>query len=378
MVTAGLIGMWTAAFSGAALLYHYLLYPLILRVAAVFAAKKEFAPPAAEPPTFSVVIPCYNEEAHVAAKVANLRAADYPGERVEIIVVSDGSNDGTEAAASSLPGVRLEAWPERRGKPAALNAGICAAGGEVVVFTDANALLAPGALRALAAPFADPRVGAACGEQVIAAGGAGEGIYWRYEGFIKRWEAALASPVGADGSLYAVRRGLCRKVPESRLIMDDFYLSLMPVAAGYRLAYAPAAVAYEDALAASGAEFRRKARIMAGSLAALAAVDGRIWRRLPWQLVSHKILRWLGPAFLALAFAGAVVAAGAGNVVGWFLLIPQLAFYAAAALAAAVGSARAPVLLRAPYDFAVANAALAYGWGLYFFGRNKPAWQKLR
>lgn len=367
-----------AAAALAAVVYHYVGYPLLLRLAAALGrAPAEPASPAARP-SLSVIIPCYNEAAALPAKLADLRAADYPADKIEIVVVSDGSSDETEAVARGAEGVRVVSWPERRGKPAALNSGAGEATGEVLVFTDANALVPPESLRELVAPFADPRVGAVCGEQVITRGASSERAYWRWEARIKELEAAVGSAVGADGSLYAVKRGLYKKVPEGRLIMDDFFVSLQVVAAGYRLAYAPAAVAYEEALDDGRAEFKRKARIMAGSVVALAALDVAIWRRLPWQLFSHKILRWLGPAFLAVALGASAAATAAGSVFGAVLLAAQASFYGAAAVGWLWRRRRAPLLFRAPYSFTLANAALAYGWLHYFFGGKKPTWEKLR
>jgi cellulose synthase/poly-beta-1,6-N-acetylglucosamine synthase-like glycosyltransferase len=367
-----------AAAALAAVVYHYVGYPLLLRLAAALGRAPAKPAPLAVLPTLSVIVPCYNEAATLPAKLEDLRAADYPADKIEIIVVSDGSDDETEAVARGTDGVRAVGWPERRGKPAALNAGAEVAAGEVLVFTDANAGIPPGSLRELVAPFADPRVGAVSGEQVITRGATPERVYWRWEACIKKLEAAVGSAVGADGSLYAVKRGLYKRVPEGRLIMDDFFVSLEVVAAGYRLAYAPAAVAHEEALDDGLGEFKRKARIMAGSVAALATLDGAVWRRIPWQLFSHKILRWLGPGFLAVALAAAAAAAAAGSAFGAALLVAQVLFYAAAAVGWLWRRRRAPFLFRGAHFFTLANAALAYGWLQYFFGGKKAAWEKLR
>lgn len=367
-----------AAAALAAVVYHYVGYPLVLKLAALCARPRSSPPPPREPPSLSIIIPCHDEAAHLPAKLEDLRAADYPPDRVEVIVVSDGSRDDTAAVAARADGVRVLAWPERRGKPAALNAGVRAAAGDILVFTDANARLPAASLRELAAPFADAGVGGVCGEQIITRGAAPERTYWRLESRLKTWEAAVGSVVGADGSLYAVRRELYRLVPEGRLIMDDFYVSLEVVAAGRRLAYAPRAVAYEEALADEGREFRRKARIMAGSLGALAALSAGVWRRLGFQLFSHKVLRWLGPALLLGALFAAAAAAALGGVTGAVLLGIQLSGYVLAGAGWLLGGSRAPGLLRAAYFFVLANAALAYGWLLYLFGRSEPAWEKLR
>ena len=366
-----------AAAALAAVIYHYVGYPILLRLAALFVRPPSEAPPL-EPPALSIIVPCHNEAAHLRAKLDGLRAADYPHDKLEVIVVSDGSDDDTAAAAEGTEGVRVVAWPERRGKPAALNAGARAAGGDVLVFTDANARIPSESLRELVAPFADARVGAVCGEQVVTRGARPERTYWRLEGLLKRWEAAVGSVVGADGSLYAVRRELYRPVPENRLIMDDFYVSLEVVAAGSRLAYAPEAVAYEGALEDEGREFKRKARIMAGSLGALATLSTGVWRHLGFQLFSHKILRWLGPALLLTALVASTVAAALGSVVAAVLLGVQLLGYGVAGVGWLMGGGRAPGLFRMAYFFVLANAALAYGWLIYLFGPNKPAWDKLR
>jgi len=366
-----------AAAALAAVVYHYVVYPVVLRLAALF-VRAPSDPPPLEPPFLSVIIPCHNEAAHLRAKLDDLRAADYPKDRLEVVVVSDGSDDDTAAVAERAGGVRVIAWPERRGKPAAMNAGARAAAGDILVFTDANARIPLQSLRELAAPFADARVGAVCGEQVVTRGAAPERAYWRLEGVLKRWEAAVGSVVGADGSLYAVRRELYRPVPEDRLIMDDFYVSLEVVAAGRRLAYVPQAVAYEDALEDEGREFKRKARIMAGSLGALGALSAGVWRHLGFQLFSHKILRWLGPALLLAALFAAAAAAALGSVVGAVLLAVQLLCYVVAAAGWLLGGSRAPRVFRMAYFFVLANAALAYGWLIYLFGSHKPAWDKLR
>jgi biofilm PGA synthesis N-glycosyltransferase PgaC len=366
-----------AAAALAAVVYHYVGYPILLRLAALFVRAPSIPPPL-ELPSISIIIPCHNEATHLRAKLEDLRGADYPREKLEVVVVSDGSDDDTAAAAEGEAGVRVVAWPERRGKPAAMNAGARAAAGDVLVFTDANARIPPESLRELVAPLGDVRVGAACGEQVVTRGAAPERAYWRLEGVLKRWEAALGSVVGADGSLYAVRRELYRPVPENRLIMDDFYVSLEVVAGGRRLAYVPQAVAYEDALEDEGREFKRKARIMAGSLNALAALSAGVWRHLGFQLFSHKILRWLGPALLLTALVASAMAAALGSVAGAALLGIQLLGYGVAGVGWLMGGSRAPGLFRMAYFFVLANAALAYGWFIYLFGSNRPAWDKLR
>lgn len=369
-----------AAVSLAAILYCYVGYPLVLMVLRL--SRRCRARPRARTtdgkwPSVSVIIPCYNEANVLGAKLARLSEIDYPPGRTEVIVVSDGSDDATADIAKASGVTRVIQWLDRRGKPAALNAGVAAATGEVLIFTDANAMPERGAFRALVAPFADPRVGGVAGEQIISAGGEGERWYWRYESWIKTMEADVGSVAGADGSLYAIRRDLYSPIPERRVVMDDFYLSLAVVRAGYQLTYVPEARAGEDALADKWLEFKRKARIMAGSLQALVYLGGGVWRRLAWQLFSHKVLRWFGPWLMAWALAGAAVGAAAGCWAAWAMLIPQVVFYLMGVLGLVFGKG-APAVFRGAAAFMIANAGLAMGWFKFVAGARPAAWEKLR
>lgn len=362
------------------IVYHYAGYPILLWL---LNGRRRATPPerSGAPPSVSVIIPCYNEADVIVGKVAAVRAQNYDGP-IEIIVSSDGSDDGTEEIAAEA-GATVVYNAERRGKVAALNAGVASATGEILVFSDANAIPVPDAVARLAVWFADPRVGAVAGEQVIAKEGegtvgAGESVYWRYEAFIKRLEAARGTALCADGSLYAVRRELYLPPPTGILMMDDFYISGAVIRAGYKIAYAPDAVAYEGTSPGARAEFKRKARILAGSLVSATLLGPRFWFRVPWKLFSHKVLRWLGPwlGLGALVFSSAAVFTG--SYVGGVLFGLQLFFYLAALAGWALRDTHAPFPFKAAYYLTLSNLAELWGYVVLITQLKKPAWEKLR
>ncbi|UCE27000.1 MAG: glycosyltransferase family 2 protein [Candidatus Coatesbacteria bacterium] len=362
------------------IVYHYAGYPILLWI---LNGRRKVAPPESSDgaPSVSVIVPCYNEADVIVEKVAAVRAEDYDGP-IEVIVSSDGSDDGTETAAEEA-GATVVHSPERRGKVAALNAGVEAATGEILVFSDANAMLAPNAMARLAAWFADPRVGAVAGEQVIVKGGdgtvgAGESVYWRYEAFIKGLEAARGTALCADGSLYAVRKDLYEAPPSGVLLMDDFYISGAVVRAGYKIAYAPDAVAYEGASVSAAAEFKRKARILAGSLVSTGFLGPRFWFRVPFKLFSHKVLRWFGPwlGLGALVFSSAAVVAD--SYAGGILFGLQFFFYLAALFGWAMRGKPLPFPFKAAYYLTLSNLAVLWGYVVLITQLKRPAWEKLR
>jgi cellulose synthase/poly-beta-1,6-N-acetylglucosamine synthase-like glycosyltransferase len=310
----------------------------------------------------SLVICAYNEAASIGRTLENALAQGLASERLEILVASDGSTDRTESIARSFAGqgVRVLALP-RRGKIPTLNAAIAEARGEILVFSDANSELAPGALAALLAPFADPEVGAVAGDQRYAdkrsAGedSEAERFYWGSDRVLKRWHAAAGSAISATGSLHALRRELCEVVPPG--VTDDFFLSTCAIARGRRLVFAEDAVAVEAPASSTLAELRRKRRIMMRGLRAVwlrrALLDPRRTGFYAVQLFTHKVLRRLvALPVLAVAISaplalprslGALVAAG------------ELCALAIAAL----GWLRARDLAPLPRVFALAYFAVA-------------------
>ena len=257
-------------------------------------------------PGATIVLAAHDEERVIGRRLRNLAELDYPPERLQILVLSDGSRDRTVQVAreAATPRTRVMAFPERRGKTTVLMESMEAIEGDIVVFTDANSLFEPAALRRLLAPFVDPTVGCVVGELTYINEdnpriGWGEGLYWRYENALKRWESRLGSTIVANGSIYALRRDLVR--PVARHVDFDSMLPLQVLAAGYRVVFEPRARASEKAAETLGEEFRRKVRIIVQQLWGLVAVRGVLtWRR-PGptvMLFCHKILRWLVPFLL--------------------------------------------------------------------------------
>lgn len=287
-------------------------------------------------PTVSVVIAARNEVAVIATKLANLLSCDYPADRLEVVVASDGSEDGTVAAATAGGDARVRVLDlPRVGKAAALNAAVAATGGDVLVFTDANSMFARDALRALVAPFADDEVGGVAGDQRYEADGGEAGVaegergYWSFDRLLKQAESDAGHVISATGAIYAIRRSLFRPVPDG--VTDDFATSTGVICQGRRLVFAANAAAYEPVGASAEVEFGRKVRVITrglnGVLARRELLDPRHHGFYALQLFSHKVLRRLmAIPLLAMTVSGAslmrrspvylVVALGQGAILG--------------------------------------------------------------
>lgn len=334
-------------------------------------------------PTVTVLIPVYNEEGVIADKIANTLALDYPPERLEILVVSDGSTDATESIVRRFEArVRLLSLP-RSGKAFALNEGARAARGEILVLTDANTLLEPGSLRPLVDPFADPEVGGVCGnkKQRPPAGAdttaEGENLYWRWDKWQKALESRAGSIFAADGTLYAVRKELYVPIADPAQA-DDIAISARIVLQGRRLLYEPRAVAWEEAPAEGRDEFRRKVRVTNHSVRALWNLGRGLWTYgfYSVELLSHKFFRHLVPFFLIPLFLSNAVLATSGSPVFRILFAGQVLFYS---LALAGFALRGTRLGRAkpftvPYYFCLVNAAAFLGVLSILRGRRLRAW----
>ncbi len=326
-------------------------------------------------PTISIVLPVHNEATQVGARLASLTALDYPRERVELILVSDGSTDATEAivaaAAARDPRIALVPVPERRGKGNALNVGIARATHDVIVFLDAGIELEPDALRALVSAFADPAVACVSGEDRIR-GMSGEGLYGRYEMFLRRAESDIHSLVGASGSFYAMRRTAAPHFPEG--LAPDFLSVLHTVQLGHRAVDEPAAVGYMGAVRGHKEEFGRKVRTLIRGMTALFAYRGLLnparGGAFSFFLWSHKLMRWAVPLFLVMMLAGN---AALLHQRPWrWLAVPHALFYLLAALSLA-GITRDPFGRIAGY-FVNVNAAIAVAWWKYLRGIRQEVW----
>ena len=251
-------------------------------------------------PSVTLIVAAHNEAADIGAKLENILALDYPADRLQVVIASDGSDDGTDEIVRRFArsGVQLLSLP-RAGKAAALNAAAAVAEGEILVFSDANSIYAADAVRALVKPFADPTVGGVAGDQRyvddLASGpvSSGEQGYWDFDRVMKRAESCADNVISATGAIYAVRARLFGQVPEG--VTDDFYTSTGVIAQGFRLVFAPDAVAFEPVARSANLEFSRKVRVMTRGLRAVllrrALLNPRRHGLYSVQLFAHKVLR---------------------------------------------------------------------------------------
>jgi|HubBroStandDraft_6_1064221.scaffolds.fasta_scaffold57603_2 biofilm PGA synthesis N-glycosyltransferase PgaC len=331
-------------------------------------------------PSVTILIAVRNEEKWLPAKLQNLEQLDYPADRLQIVVVSDGSTDTTNEI--------LAAWKNRAvcsvilsdhgGKAAALNQGVSAALGEVIVFTDARQTIAPEAIRNLVANFADPSVGCVSGELTICQAGAsaaeGVGLYWRMEKKIRHWEGLVGSTVGATGALYAVRKDLISPLP-SGTILDDVYTPLEVVRQGQRVVFEPRALAFDPLTPDSKQEFRRKLRTLVGNYQLLQLAPWVLTRPNPirWQFICHKLLRLLVP----FALLGMLVSTLWLRTDFYELaLVLQLVFYALAGSGLSRGKfGIVSRLSGVSLAFLVLNTAAAVAF-FYFVTGKKAIWSR--
>ena len=319
--------------------YGILLY-IIIRLKRLFWGKSQEAvlPPDEELPDMTLLICAYNEEDVVAEKMKNTLAIDYPKDKFRIMWVTDGSNDHTNELLKAYPEVDIVFSPERRGKSAALKHGLRELKTRYVAFTDANTMLNAGALKEIARQFMDPTVGCVSGEKRVVAkkdgdmAAKGEGLYWKYESTLKRWDSELYSTMGAAGELYAMDPTLVKEVPDEALL-DDFMMSMYVVQAGKRIAYAPDAYAQEYGSANIFEESKRKRRIAAGGLQSIwwlrSMLNPLRQPLVTFQYVSHRVLRWsITPVAMIILLAVNIILVlmGAGLFYSIFLAL-QLLFY---------------------------------------------------
>lgn len=366
--------------------YVYVGYPLVvLLLARVAPARPVRREPATPRVTF--IISVFNEEAVLEAKLANALAFDYPADQLEIMVVSDCSDDRSDeiARAHADRGVRLVRQEERLGKTSALNLAVPQASGDIVVFSDANAMYEPDAVRELVANFADDTVGYVVGEAryVNTEDGAAssEASYWSYEIAIKTAESRIHSMVGGDGAIYAIRKSLY----EPLLITDinDFVNPLQIIAKGYRGIYEPRAVCHEEAAGSYDREFRRKVRIVNRSFSGLMRVP-QVMNPLRTGLfspmvISHKLLRWLVPYFIATgALATGVLALAGVTWAGWLALLGVLFYLAYYVGYLAHEQLRGVPVLLVPYYFILVNVAAGIGVARSLGGSVQATWNPPR
>jgi cellulose synthase/poly-beta-1,6-N-acetylglucosamine synthase-like glycosyltransferase len=359
--------------------YTYVGYPAVVGVLARLLGRPHRVGPIE--PSVTLLIPAHNEAVVIAAKLDNALALDYPRDRLQIRVLSDGSTDGTDdiVRGYEAAGVELQRIEPRGGKPNAINLGVPQAHGEILLLCDANTLFARDAVRRLVRHFADPAVGAVTGDVRLttsdAAYGTGEGLFFRLERFLQISESRLWTAIGVDGGMYAVRRD--RYVPNRRdTLVDDFVIAMNVAKSGARVIYDPEAIAIEDSVVDPAQEMRRRMRTTAGGFQSLFEGLGRPRAGQPvlWLgYLSHKVLRWLSAFVLIVMFAANVVAAQASVSYAVLLVLHGL-FYAVAATGARLHHRAMPGIVCLPYFFCLTNAASAGGFWRWWRRAQPVTW----
>lgn len=359
---------WACA---ALVLYAYIGYPIVLLICSRMFGRVP-KPPVLDRsalPSVSMIIAAHNEEAVLAERIQNALDSDYPRDRFEVVVASDGSVDRTVEIARQFEerGVRVLNYPVRRGKASTLNDAIQTASGSVIVLSDANTMTDPSALHCLVRWLQCSEVGAVCGRLILTdpvSGKNADGLYWKYENFLKACEGRLRALLGANGAIYALRRNQFSPIPQNTIV-DDFVVPLLANLHTNRyMIYDADAVAREETASNVATEFRRRARIGAGGWQAMGILWPLLDLRRGWiafSFISHKLLRWLCPFFLlgALGTNLALI----GRPFFRDLLYAQIVFYTAAIAGQAVSGKALPIrILRLTNMFLMMNAALLVGF----------------
>lgn len=340
-------------------------------------------------PEVTHVIAAYNEASCIEDKIRNSLSLDYPSNKLNVLVVTDGSTDDTPEIVRRFPVVKLFHSEQRRGKIHAVNRVMKMVNTPIVIYSDANTMLNREAFKKIARHYQDETVGGVAGEKRIYTGnsdnasGAGEGLYWKYESFLKKKDAELYSIVGAAGELFSIRTKLFEEPPADTII-EDFYVSLKIAAQGYRFAYEPEAYATETASASVADEWKRKVRICAGAFQAMGRLSFLLnpfrYGMLSFQYISHRVLRWtLAPLFLPLIFISNLILALQGFTFYQVVFALQCLFYMMAALGHTMKNKRIRIKgFFVPYYFTIMNLSVYAGLIRFLKGKQSVVWEKAK
>ncbi len=375
--------------------YTYLGYAFLLFFVYQFKKPKttdSSANNTAEDPLVCLFVTAFNEKDFIDQKVKNSYALNYPGEKIQYLWVTDGSDDGTPELLKKYPNLEIHHLPERKGKIHAMNRGMKFVKAPIVIFSDTNTILGENSIREIVTQFQDKKVGCVAGEKRIvnknadSAVGAGEGFYWKFESWIKKMDAGVNSAVGGVGELFAIRTELFNEV-ENDTLLDDFIISLRIAKRGYKIAYAPNAYAEETASLNVKEELKRKIRIAAGGLQTVFRLKELLnpfkYGILTWQYISHKVLRWtVAPICLFLLFFvnGFLFTQkiAEGQFDFYFLsFLAQLFFYLLAAIGWVFENYKIRLkLLFIPFYFLSINYASIIGIFRFLKGKQSVVWEK--
>ncbi len=373
--------IWLFWICAAFLVYTFVGYPVLVWIASALRTLPVRRAPIS--PKVSLILAVYNERGIIAEKLKNILELTYPKDKLQVIVCSDASTDGTDEIVSSVAagGIELIRVPERQGKNHALMVAKSASSGEIFVFTDAGIQLTPNAIETIVANFADPKVGVVSSEdQIVGQGiGTGEGAYIDFEMKLRRWESSLNSVVGASGSFFAARAEVCRKWHPDQT--SDFFVPLHAVEMGFRVIVDPLSIGYYSTTHSGMAEFQRKVRTIVNGLIVFFS-HGRLLNllRFPifsWQMVSHKLCRWLLPLGFILLLLPNIFLWNAG----WFYrlsLVGQLLIYATGAVALIFDRLAVLRPIRIASFFLLGNVATLVAWARFLRGEKFERWEPTR
>ncbi len=388
------IFFWVAL---AIIFYSYLGYGILLfaiiKIRRVLGLAKQFQGNEKYQPEVTLFVAAYNEKDYLEEKVNNSRSLNYPKAKVTQLWVTDGSDDGTPELLKKYDDVTVLHEPARNGKIAAMNRGMQQVKTPIVIFSDGNTSLGRESIQEIVKLFRDPKVGCVSGEKRIhsktsdSAAGAGEGMYWKYESQLKKWDAEWYSVVGAAGELFAIRTALWEEV-EHDTLLDDFMISLRTAMKGYTIQYNPEAYAIEHASANVKEELKRKIRISAGGIQSVVRLAPLLnvfrYGTLSFQYLSHRVLRWtltplllllLLPVNLALAIAEGLWSFGIFSVLFW----GQVLFYLAALLGWFLENRQIRLkVLFIPYYFFIMNLSVFLGFVRYVRGGQSVKWERAK
>ena len=345
-----------------------------------------------ELPRVCMFVTAFNEADYVDMKVKNMMELDYPAEKMQILWITDGSDDGTPEILEKYPNMEVHHLPERKGKIHAMNRGIPFVNAPIVIFSDSNTTLCRDAVKIIVKTFSDPKVGCIAGEKRVIskdsdnAAGSGENLYWKFESWVKHMDSELNSAVGAVGELFAIRTSLFEQV-ENDTILDDFIISLRIAEKGFRIAYTPDAYAIETASVSVAEELKRKVRIAAGGLQTIMRLKGLLnpFRHgiLSLQYLSHKVLRWtIAPiALFCLPVVNYLILPEGPEFHTYtffsYFFYFQVFMYLLALLGWVLEQRKIRFkLLFIPYYFTAMNYASLRGWMRFLKGKQSVNWEK--
>jgi cellulose synthase/poly-beta-1,6-N-acetylglucosamine synthase-like glycosyltransferase len=375
---------WSLALTVA---FAYGVYPFLIYFFSRLFGRRSVSPSLQEAnlPRVSLLIAAHNEEVDIQSRIENCLALDYPRNKLEIVIASDGSTDRTNEIVRSFQGqgVKLFAFAKNRGKATVLNDVVPQLSGEIIVLSDANTFMAIDSVRCLVSWFSSERVGVVCGRLILADPVTGrnvDSLYWKYETFLKKCESRLGALLGSNGAIYAIRKSLFPFVQPGTLI-DDFVIPLEAKRrSGCRIIYDLSAVAVEETPPTILAEFRRRVRIGAGGFQSICTLWPLLSPAHGWiafTFFCHKILRWACP-FLLIGMLITSVFLASSNTNVWALYM-QTVFYALAFVGNAFpNKPKFLRLFRLPTMFATMNIALLFGFFRWLRGGQTGIWTRTR